>query len=131
MKDWRQQAIEKITTTDDFHIAPFHPDKKTTGTLTWIWSVVVEGRIFVRAWNGINGRWYQAAIAQHSGIITAAGKRYQVEFNPVHSAKLNNDIDSAYENKYRNSAYLKPMISDGPKSSTVEVILRANIPNAD
>lgn len=35
--------IEAIAAKDDFKIAPFYADGETTGTLTWIWSVSVEG----------------------------------------------------------------------------------------
>ncbi|MFT3797736.1 DUF2255 family protein [Microbacterium sp.] len=72
MTTWPAEVIEKIAATDDLHIAPYHPDGKTTGTLTWIWSVV-DRRLFVRAWNGTRSRWYRSAIAQRAGRITAAG----------------------------------------------------------
>ncbi|MFV0458195.1 MAG: DUF2255 family protein [Actinomycetales bacterium] len=80
MAAWPTDAVEQIAATDDFHIAPYHPDGETTGTLTWIWSVVVDGRVFVRAWNGTRGRWYRSAIAQRAGRITAAGREHEVEF---------------------------------------------------
>lgn len=33
---WSKQELEKIAATDDLHIAPFRPDRKTYGTPTWI-----------------------------------------------------------------------------------------------
>jgi hypothetical protein len=32
----------------------------TYGTPTWIWSVVVDGALYVRPYNGPDSRWYQA-----------------------------------------------------------------------
>ena len=55
------------------HIAPFRDDGKTYGTLTWIWSVVVDGALYVRAYNGTQSMVVQAAISQKAGRITVAG----------------------------------------------------------
>lgn len=122
MATWPTNAVEQIAATDDFHIAPYHPDGETTGTLTWIWSVVVDDRVFVRAWNGTRGRWYRSAIAQRTGRITAVGAEYEVEFAPIDDPNLNDRIDQAYEEKYAGSPYLPPMVAAGPRAATVEVI---------
>jgi hypothetical protein len=45
MSTWTAETIERIAASDDLHIAPYHPDGRSTGTLTWIWSVVVDGRL--------------------------------------------------------------------------------------
>ncbi|WP_236756108.1 DUF2255 family protein [Actinomyces radicidentis] len=52
-----------MAASDDLHVSPFREDGTTYGTPTWIWSVVVDGRLFIRAWNGPSGRWYQAAVS--------------------------------------------------------------------
>lgn len=103
MTTWPAETIEKIAASDDFHIAPYHADGKTTGTLTWIWSVVVDGRLFVRAYNGTSGRWYRSAMAQRAGKITSAGEGFEVEFTPIDDAELCDRIDAAYEKKYAGS----------------------------
>jgi hypothetical protein len=51
-----------IAAADDLHIAPFREDHETCGTLTWIWSVVVDGVLYVRAYHGTDSSWYQAAM---------------------------------------------------------------------
>ena len=45
---WPNEELRKIAETDDFHISPFREDGKTYGTPTWIWSVVVDGELYVR-----------------------------------------------------------------------------------
>jgi len=125
MTAWPPETIGKIAASDDFHIAPFRPDGKTTGTPTWIWSVVVEGRLFVRAWNGTSSRWYRSAIARKAGKIDAASQEYEVAFAPVTDQGLNDRIDAAYQAKYGDSPYLPPMLAAGPKAATVEVMPRA------
>lgn len=121
MSAWDTTTLSRIATTDDLHIAPYRADGETVGTLTWIWSVVVDDRLFVRAWNGTRGKWYRSAIAQRGGKITAAGDEHLVAFAPVDDTALNDRIDAAYEHKYAGSAYLPPMVAAGPRASTVEI----------
>lgn len=124
MNEWSTEISEAIGDNDDFHIAVYHADGHTTGTLTWIWSVVVDGRVFVRAYNGTDGKWYRSALEQRFGRISAAGQEHEVEFEPVDDAELGARIDSAYEAKYAGSPYLPPMVAAGPKAATVEVAPR-------
>lgn len=119
MTAW-SQAIERIAVSDDLHIAPFRADGVMTGTPTWIWSVVVDGRLFVRAWNGTRSRWYRAAMAQGAGRITAAGETHDVQFAPGDPG-LGDRIDAAYDEKYAGSPYLPPMIDAGRRAATVEI----------
>ncbi|MCG7210131.1 DUF2255 family protein [Streptomyces arenae] len=124
MSGWPTEDIDRIAASDDLHVAPFRPDGSTTGTPTWIWSVVVDGRLFVRAWNGTCSRWYQAAMAQRAGQITAVGITYDVEFQPADTT-MGGRIDTAYRTKYADSSYLPPMVSAGPQAATIEITPRA------
>jgi hypothetical protein len=127
MTAWRQNEIARIARTDDLHVAPFREDGKTYGTPTWIWSVAVDGALYVRAYNGQNSRWYRAAVRQKAGRITAAGMTREVTFAPV-DGPINDLIDDAYRAKYRGSPYLGPMIGARPRSATVKVMLLATEP---
>lgn len=121
MAAWSEEELRKIAETDDLHISPFREDGKTYGTPTWIWSVVVDGDLFVRAYNGRNSRWYRAAMQQKTGRITAAGMTKEVTFEPVDGA-IQDRIDDAYRAKYKGSPYLKPMIGVQARSATVKVM---------
>src|ERR1700761_5060420 len=99
MSVWTENELTKIARTDDLHISPFREDGRTYGTPTWIWSVVVDGELYVRAYNGRKSRWYQSAIGQKAGRITAAGMTHEVVFEHVDSP-LNDRIDDAYRKKY-------------------------------
>nr|WP_319271309.1 DUF2255 family protein [uncultured Draconibacterium sp.] len=115
------EDIAQIAQKDDFHIAPFREDSVTYGTPTWIWSVAVEDKLYVRAYNGIRSRWYQSAVKQKAGKIEAAGLVKKVQFETVSEANLNDKIDDAYRAKYNDSAYLNSMISERAKAATVRV----------
>jgi hypothetical protein len=121
---WTQNELDRIAVTDDLRIAPFRGDGKTYGTLTWIWSVVVDGALYVRAYSGRESRWYQAALLQKAGRITAAGMTKEVAFAPVAGA-INAQIDDAYREKYSSSPYLADMISARARAATVKVTPRA------
>lgn len=123
MTAWPKDELRKLSETDDLHISPFRDDGKTYGTPTWIWSVVVDDALYVRAYNGQSSSWYKAAVQQKAGRITAAGITKEVAFESVNGAK-NDRIDVAYKAKYKGSSYLKPMISSRARSATVEVVPR-------
>jgi hypothetical protein len=123
LSTWPKDELRKIAATDDLHISPFREDGKTYGTPTWIWSVVVDDAIYVRAYNGQDSRWYQAALRQKAGRIRAAGMTKEVSFEPVNGA-LNDRIDAAYRAKYKASPYLKPMIGPSARSATVKIVPR-------
>jgi hypothetical protein len=120
MSSWRKDELKKIADTDDLHISPFREDGMTYGTPTWIWSVVVDDSLHVRAYNGMASRWYKAVMQQKRGRITAAGVTKNVAFEPV-DGPINDDIDEAYREKYKNSPYLQPMISKRSRSATVKI----------
>ena len=124
MSAWSKHELHKIAEEDDLHIAPLRDDGKTYGTPTWIWSVAVDDALYVRAYNGPASRWYQAALRQKAGRILAAGLTKEVAFAPVDDDKLNDRIDHAYRAKYRDSPYLKPMISTQARSATVRIFPR-------
>jgi hypothetical protein len=121
---WTKDELRKIAESDDLHIAPFREDGATYGTLTWIWSVVVDDGLYVRGYNGQKSTWYQAAIRQKAGRITAAGMTKEVSFEPV-EGPINDRIDQAYRAKYHGSPYLKPMIGAKARAATVKIMPRA------
>lgn len=123
MSPWPKDELRRIAETDDLHISPLRDDGTTYGTPTWIWSVVVDGALYVRAYYGQNSRWYQAALRQKAGRIAAAGMTKEVAFEPV-DGPINDRIDDAYRAKYRSSPYLKPMIATRARSATVSILPR-------
>jgi len=124
MSSWAKDELCKIAEADDLHISPLREDGKTYGTPTWIWSVVVDDALFVRAYNGQNSSWYKAAMQQEAGRITAAGVTREVTFEPI-DVKINDRIDDAYRTRYKGSPYLGPMIGARARSATVKVTPRA------
>lgn len=123
MPSWFKDELRRIAEADDLRISPFREDGRTYGTPTWIWSVVVDEALYVRAYNGQDSRWHQAALRQKAGRVTVAGLRKEVTFDPV-DGPINDRIDVAYRAKYHGSPYLKPMIGARARSATVKVMPR-------
>ena len=120
MSAWSRDELQEIASADDLDIAPFRDDGVTYGTPTWIWSVVVDGALYVRGYDGQKSRWYQAAIRQRAGRISVAGMTREVAFQAANGA-INEQIDEAYRRKYGKSSYLAPMISENARAATVMV----------
>jgi hypothetical protein len=120
MSNWPKAELKKIAAADDLHISPFRGDGVTYGTPTWIWSVVVDGGLYVRGYNGQNSSWYKAAVTQKAGRIRVAGLEREVEFEPV-ASEVNDRIDEAYRAKYSSSPYLAPMIGERARAATVKI----------
>ena len=118
---WRTAELDKIDEADNLKISPFREDGKTYGTPTWIWNVVVGGELYVRAYHGQKSSWYQAALRHNTGRIHAAGMVIEVTFTPVEGA-VQKLIDKAYQTKYKNSVFLKAMISDKVKLATIKIL---------
>jgi hypothetical protein len=123
MTAWTKEELRKIAEADDLHVAPFREDGVTYGTPTWIWSVAVDDALYVRGYNGLNSRWYQAAVQQKAGRIIAAGITKEAVFEPV-EGPINDRIDDAYRAKYKGSPYVKPMIGARARTATVRITPR-------
>jgi hypothetical protein len=120
---WPKGELRKIAEADDLHIAPLREDRATYGTPTWIWSVAVDGALYVRAYNGRASSWHKAARRQKAGCIVAAGLTREVRFESV-EGPINDRIDEAYRAKYRTSPYLDPMVGARARAATIRIVPR-------
>lgn len=120
---WDTDELHRIVQADDLHIAPFRDDGATYGTPTWVWAVVVDEALYVRAYHGRGSRWYRAAMKQRAGRIIAAGMTKEVIFEPV-VGPINEQIDDAYRAKYGGNPYLSAMIGTQAHLATVRIMPR-------
>lgn len=123
MSAWPKDRLRAIAEADDLHVAPFRADGVTYGTPTWIWSVAVDGALYVRAYSGRVSSWYRSAVRQRGGRIVAAGATDEVTFEAV-DGPINDRVDDAYRGKYRGSPYLGAMIGAQARAATVKVMPR-------
>ena len=127
MSKWSKDELGKIADSDELRVSPLGKDGHTYRTPTTIWSVMVDDVLYLRAYNGVKSLWYQAAIGQKAGRVTAASLTKEVSFEPV-EGPVNDRIDAAYRAKYKGSPYLKPMIEPRARAATLRVTPRETKP---
>jgi hypothetical protein len=120
MTTWTTEQLANIEGTGDLFVSPFREDGATYGTPTQTWALVVDGNVYVRAANGQESRWYQAAITQKAGRVRVAGTFYDVTFEPA-GTENEAAIDAAYEAKYPGSSAVPIMQGAVPKSASVRI----------
>jgi hypothetical protein len=47
---WSEDDLRRLAETDDLQISPFCENGKDRCTPTWIWSIVVDGELYVRSY---------------------------------------------------------------------------------
>jgi hypothetical protein len=119
---WPAETLAPIALADDLHIAPQRTNGET-GTPTWVWSVAVDGVLYVRPYRGAGSSWYQSARTTGAGIIRSGGSTYEVLFTPVSEPDLLASVDREYARKYDGSPYLAAMLQSGPRDHTLAVRL--------
>jgi hypothetical protein len=72
-----------------------------------IWTVVVEGRVFVRSWSLKPRGWYRTFLEEPRGAIQVAGREIPVRAVRTRSERLKDAVDRAYLEKYNTRASLK------------------------
>jgi hypothetical protein len=122
MSSWSEADLLAIGENNDLFVSPFREDGTTYGTPTQTWAVIVDGEVYVRAANGQDSRWYQAAVHQKAGRVRVAGTNYEVTFEAADD--VSDAIDAGYEAKYPGSSAVPIMQGPGPKSATVRIAPR-------
>jgi len=120
MAAWSADQLKAIAENDDLYVSPFREDGMTYGTPTQTWALVIGGNVYVRAANGQESRWYQAAVARKAGRVRVAGQYHDVVFEPAGDDDAD-AIDAAYEAKYPGSPAVPIMQGAGPKSASVRI----------
>jgi hypothetical protein len=90
-----------------------------------IWSVVVEGRVFVRSWSIKPRSWYRTFLEEPRGIISIDGREYDVRAVRTRSERLKDAVDRAYAAKYNTPGsvqYVKDLCGRKSRDTTTELV---------
>ncbi|GAT73541.1 hypothetical protein MHM582_2035 [Microbacterium sp. HM58-2] len=118
---WNTDELARISAPEMFDLSAELPDGTAPKTVG-IWAVAVDGRLFVRSYTGLTGKWYGPALASLRGRVSAGGVTKEVRFAPVTDEETNAAIDQAYLDKYAPSPYAPEMGQEPVRSNTLEVI---------
>lgn len=121
MATWNTEELARISAPEMFDLSAELPDGTAPKTVG-IWAVAVDGRLYVRSYTGLEGKWYAPALASLRGRVSAGGVTKEVRFARVADEATNSAIDAAYLAKYRPSPYAPEMGQEPVRSNTLEVI---------
>jgi hypothetical protein len=92
-----------------------------------IWTVVVDGRVFVRSWNDKPTGWYRAWLDEPRGAIKVGEREVRVRARRTRSERLRDAVDRAYAVKYVTPAsrtYVKGFAHRRRRETTMELLPR-------
>lgn len=120
MPEWSADQLASIQENTDLFVSPYREDGTTYGTPTQTWALVVDGKVYVRAANGQDSRWYQAAITQKAGRVRVGDTFIDTVFEDA-GTDGEAAIDAAYNAKYPGSSAIAVMTGPGPKAASVRI----------
>jgi hypothetical protein len=95
---------------------------------TGVWTVVVDGRVFVRSWTDKPTGWYRAFLREPLGVIQVPkGPELPVRAKRVRGERLLDAIDAAYAEKYNTPAsqkWVRGFRAPKRRATTVEFVPR-------
>jgi len=123
MAEWNPTELERISASREIEVSSLREDGALTKPVT-IWTVRVEGELYVRSVRGGSGGWFKGAERRHEGRIEADETAVDVTFEdaPHH---LDAEIDDAYKVKYGYpSDSVDSVTSDVARATTIRVVPR-------
>ncbi len=124
MTDWTPNDLEQIGAADELQLASVKKEGTPRKPVT-IWVVRIGDDLYVRAYRGRESAWFRHTQRRHEGRIGAGGVTKDVTFVDVSDDEaLNNEIDAAYQSKYRrySATYVDPMIAPQARATTLKLV---------
>jgi hypothetical protein len=90
-----------------------------------IWAVVVDGRVFVRSWDGKPGGWYHTLLEDPRGVLQVGDRTVRVRARRARGERLLAAIDAAYAAKYRTPGsieYVQGFSRPPRRARTIELV---------
>ena len=124
MTGWTRHDLERIGAAEELQLATFKKDG-TRRMPVVIWVVRVSDELYVRAFRGRETAWFRQTQRRPEGRIVAGRVTKDVTFVDASSDEaLNNEIDAAYQSKYRrySATYVRPMIAPQARATTLKMV---------
>ena len=126
MSEWTNEELTKIGNATELRLASMRRDG-TLRKLVTMWVVRHGDRLYVRSVKGPTGPWFRGAQSHGQGGIRAGGVEKDVNFVFIDPHdKINDQIDTAYGDKYRRYAgpILNSVLTPAACSATIELVQR-------
>ena len=110
MTTWTSEELNKIGNAEELQIASLRKDGSLR-SMRIIWVVRVGDDLYVRSVNGRTSDWFRGVQTRQEGRIRAGGVEKDVAFVEESDPMVSDQIDAAYEAKYRRYASIIPSIN--------------------
>jgi len=90
-----------------------------------VWTVVVEGRVFVRSWSMSPRSWWRTFLEDPHGIIMVGIKEIPIRAIQTRSERIKDLVSAAYKEKYNTPGsvqYVKDMSRRKSRDTTTELV---------
>lgn len=125
MTTWTSEELKKIGSAEELQIASLRKDGSLR-PMRIIWAVRLGDDIYVRSVNGCTSDWFRGVQTRYEGHICAGGVDKDVTFVEEPDSNINDQIDTAYAEKYRRYASIIPSInSPTARAATIKIMPRA------
>lgn len=121
MTTWDAAAIEQVATNDEIRLAVDKPDG-SAGKPVIMWSVDVDGEVYVRAVYGDASPWYRRALVTEAGELMVGSLQARVAIRHIGHENAA-AIDAAYLTKYASYArnIVDSTVSDVARAATLRL----------
>ena len=122
MPAWTNEELTRIGTATELQIASRRRDGTLRNPRT-IWVVRVGDDLYVRSMYGRGGGWFPGTQVRHQGHIRAGGVDRDVIFADA-DADLNDEIDTAYRDKYRRygPSIIGGVVNPEARAATIKLV---------
>ncbi|WP_243076272.1 DUF2255 family protein [Microbacterium sp. SS28] len=118
MTGWTDTELRELDRSGEVRVAGRRADG-TSRTLTIVWHVVVDGKLYLRSVKGPGGEWYKGVARHFEGFLRWGANTRAVAYtlDPSHD----DAIDKAYFAKYGNGSPSRSITSPLAKQTTLRV----------
>jgi len=99
--------------------------KEPTHRVIGVWSVVVEGRVFVRSWSLKPRSWWRTFLEDPYGSMFVGEREIPIRAVHTRSERLKDLVSQAYKEKYNTPGsvqYVKEMSRRKSRDTTTELV---------
>lgn len=112
-------ALQHLADVEEIDIAFRRPNGSIGSTPIWV--VQVGEDIFVRSVRGTRGGWYRRLRADPDGEVRDGGHTHPVHAEPVADERTLGEVTGAYQTKYGDSPYVRPLLEGSSIGATLRL----------
>jgi hypothetical protein len=124
MAAWSSDELTRLGGAEEVEIQVRSGEGEWRAPVT-VWLVRSGDGLYIRSVRGANGAWFRAVQATHEGRVSGGGVKKDVRFEEA-DPSVNDQVDTAYRNKYRRYAgrILNSCLTPEARATTLRLVPR-------